>query len=110
MRKISPTSLLPIVGVLGLVGLALAGRPRSVGMPGPPAPGPREPDRWEYRILDFSSLVIDVRLADEEIREAEKFGVQKARSLEDKFNRLGETGWELVAYTPNAAVFKRPSN
>ncbi|MEN6429105.1 MAG: hypothetical protein ABFE13_27465 [Phycisphaerales bacterium] len=110
MERAKFVSLLPITGVFCIVGLTLAVpvawgtfKSRATGTSTATAS-----ERWEYRIIEFGDVIIDVRLSDQEIREAEKLGVQKARSLEDRFNQLGQDGWELVTFGPSAAAFKRP--
>lgn len=100
MQRLAPISLTVvacILIVLTMLYVADSAPARSAG------------GRWEYRILNFSDVILDVQLTEEDIREAEKRGIDKARNLEEKFNRLGADGWELAACTSASAVFKRPS-
>ena len=100
MKTIKPISLSLALCVLGLVAFMLA-KDAAFGSYGS--------SRWEYSILDVSDLIIDESLTEAEIREAERRGVEKARNLEDKLNRMGNDGWELAVYTSGTIVFKRPS-
>ncbi len=98
MQRLTPISLSLLAGVL--VALAIL-------YVADPAPAQSAGNRWEYVIVNFSDVIIDVQLTDEDIREAERRGIDKARNLEEKFNRLGADGWELAACTTASAVFKR---
>ena len=100
MRNVKPISLSLALCVLGLIAFMLA-KDAAFGSYGA--------TRWEYSTLDVGDLVIDESLTEAEIREAEKHGVEKARNLEDKLNRMGDDGWELAVYTSGTIVFKRPS-
>ena len=99
MREVKRISLSLIVCIVGLAAFMLVMEtPSSAGSSG----------SWQYTILDTGDIVIDAQLTEAEINEAEKRGVEKARSIEDKLNRLGADGWELVVYTGRTAIFKRP--
>ena len=100
MKTVKPISLSLLVCTLAFVGLLIARQTAS---------GSHSGDKWEYQIVDTGDLIIDERLTEAEIQEAERQGIEKARSLEDKFNRLGDDGWELAVCTSNMVVFKRPS-
>ena len=98
MQRLTPISLSLLAGILVAFAILYAADP---------APASSAGDRWEYTILNFSDVIIDVQLTDEDILEAERRGIDKARNLEEKFNRLGADGWELAACTTGSAVFKR---
>jgi len=99
MRTVKPISLSLLVCALALIGFMLTKDATSAASAG---------DTWEYQIVDIAELIIDERLTEAEIREAAKQGIQKARSLEGKLNRLGANGWELAVCTPSTFIFKRP--
>jgi hypothetical protein len=100
MKTVKPISLSLLVCALALVGLLLARQTTAGSYSG---------DKWEYQIVDPGELIIDERLTEEEIKEAERRGIQKARSLEDKINRVGANGWELAVCANNLFIFKRPT-
>jgi hypothetical protein len=100
MKTVKPVSLSLLVCALALIGFMLAKDAASAGSAG---------QRWEYQIVDPGELIIDERLTEEEIKEAERRGIQKARSLEDKINRVGANGWELAVCMNNLFIFKRPT-
>ena len=51
------------------------------------APARSSGDRWEYTILNFGDVIIDVQLTDEDIREAERRGIDKARGRQENAPR-----------------------
>ena len=100
MRTVKPLSLSIVVCALVLVAFMFA--KESAG-------GSYGGTKWDYLTMDPGELIIDERLTEEEIKEAERRGIQKARSLEDKLNRVGANGWELAVCTPSVLIFKRPT-
>jgi len=99
MREVKRISVSLIVCIIGLAAFMLVMETTSSA---------RSSGSWEYKILDTGEIVIDARLTEEEIREAEKRGIEKAQTLEGKLNRLGADGWELVVYDGSTIIFKRP--
>jgi len=100
MQRLTPISLSVLACVLVALTILYVADSAPAGSAG---------GRWQYTILNFGDVIIDVQLTDEDIREAERRGIDKARNLEEKFNRLGADGWELAACTTGSAVFKRPA-
>ena len=100
MKTVKPLSLSLLVCALALIGFMFARETAS---------GSYSSGGWEYQIVDTAELVIDSRLTEAEIQEAAKQGIQKARSLEGKLNRLGSNGWELAVCTSSMYIFKRPT-
>jgi len=100
MRNVKPISLSLALCVLGLIAFMMAREATSSSFGS---------TQWEYSIVDVGDLIIDESLTEAEIVEAEKRGVEKARNLEDKLNRMGDEGWELAVYTSGTIVFKRPT-
>lgn len=100
MKNLKPISLSLALCVLGLMAFTHTREAASSSY---------ESTLWEYHIIDIGELVIDERLTEAEILEAEKRGIEKARNLEDKFNRMGADGWEVAVYISGSIVFKRPT-
>jgi len=100
MRTVKPLSLSIVVCALVLVAFMFAKETAGGSYAG---------TKWDYLIVDTRELIIDERLTEEEIQEAAKRGIEKARSLEGKLNRLGADNWELAVCTSNMYIFKRPT-
>lgn len=64
--------------------------------------------QWAYSILYLRCVVVDCEITAEGIEQMNKVGIIAGENMEHVLNRFGAEGWELVSFSSEMAVFKRP--